>query len=315
MALPNQLLRVAFMGTPEFSVAALRALVASDHEVVCVYSQPPRPKGRGQQVQKSPVQEYAESRNIPVFTPTSLKTPEAQARFAAHKADIAVVVAYGLILPKPVLAAPKYGCLNIHASLLPRWRGASPIQQAIWKGDSETGVTIMQMDEGLDTGPILLKETLPITAQTTTASLHDDLSALGARMIVQALDTLVKDGVLESEKQDNAQTTYAPLLKKEDGKINWDQTAVEIDRRVRALNPWPGVWCLQGDERLKILGVEVTNNKFDQRPGHILDRDGHIVCGGGTVLKILKLQPANAKPMDFTSALNGSYVKMEEILL
>ena len=306
-------LRIIFMGTPEFSVPALAALGESNHEVIAVYSQPPRPKGRGQQVQNSPVHEFALNRNIPVFTPLSLKKEEAQNQFAAHKADIAVVVAYGLILPKAILDTPKHGCLNIHASLLPRWRGASPIQQAIWKGDAQTGISIMQMDEGLDTGPVITMQSLPISLTATASSLHDELSNLGARLIVDTLNQLAVQGSLKSTPQDNSKTTYAPLLKKEDGKINWSQTAIEIDCQIRALNPWPGVWCAQNGKRLKILAAQPTDKKFDQGPGLILDRDGHIVCGAGTVLKILRLQPDNAKPMDFCAALNGGYIDIGSI--
>lgn len=306
-------LRIIFMGTPEFSVAALTALIESNHEVIAVYSQPPRPKGRGQQIQNSPVHIYAEKQDIPVYTPLGLKNSEAQHQFAAHKADIAVVVAYGLILPKAILDEPKYGCLNIHASLLPRWRGASPIQQAIWKGDAQTGISIMLMDEGLDTGPVIAMKSIPILPTTTASSLHDELSNLGARMIVDTLDELAAKKHLKSTPQDNSKTTYAPLLKKEDGKINWNKSAAEIDRQIRALNPWPGVWCRQNDKRLKILAAQVSDKKFDQNPGTVLDRDGHIICGGGTVLKILQLQPENAKLMDFLAALNGGYLDIGSI--
>ena len=307
-------LRVAFMGTPDFSVSALRALHESAHEIVCVYSQPPRPKGRGQQVQNSPVHEFAALKNIPVFTPKTLKTTQAQEEFVAHKIDIAVVVAYGLLLPKAVLDAPKFGCLNIHASLLPRWRGASPIQQSIWKGDLETGVTIMQMDEGLDTGPMILKRSVPIKSDMTATALHDRLSGLGAEMIVEVLNIAARDGALKSIPQDNAQTTYAPLLKKEDGKIDWSQSSVEIDRQVRALNPWPGVFCKLGDDRLKVLQADFASQKTDQKPGTILDRAGHVACANGFVLRLLKVQPDNAKAMDFASALNGGYVHEGDLL-
>ena len=297
-------LRVVFMGTPDFSVPALAALHKAGHEIAAVYSQPPRPKGRGQQVQKSPVHMYAEENNIPVFTPKTLKTPEAQAEFAAHRADVAIVAAYGLILPKAVLAAPKHGCINIHASILPRWRGASPIQRVIWAGDSETGITLMQMDEGLDTGPMIAIEKIAITEKTTTPSLHDELSALGGKMIAQALANLESSGKLSATPQNDDETTYAPLLKKEDGKIDWTNSAAVIDRQIRALNPWPGTWTEFEGRRIKILAAELSPAKGN--PGEVLDKHGHIGHG----LKILKLQPEGKSPMDFPAAINGGYVRI-----
>ena len=234
-------LRLAFMGTPDFAASSLRALIDAGHEVACVYSQPPRPAGRGHQVQRSPVHVLAEERGIPVRTPKSLRNAEAQAEFAALDLDCAVVAAYGLILPQPILDAPRMGCLNIHASLLPRWRGAAPIQRAILAGDAETGVTIMQMDAGLDTGAMLLKGTVPITAETTAGSLHDALAELGAGLIVQALDGLA-EGRLTAEPQPSEGVTYAAKLSRDDGRLDWSQPADFIERQVRALNPWPGVW-------------------------------------------------------------------------
>jgi methionyl-tRNA formyltransferase len=292
------------MGTPDFSVPALAALHKAGHEIVAVYSQPPRPKGRGQQVQKSPVHIYAEENNIPVFTPKTLKTPEAQAEFSRHRADVAIVAAYGLILPKAVLAAPKHGCINIHASILPRWRGASPIQRAIWAGDPETGITLMQMDEGLDTGPMIAIEKIAITEKTTTPSLHDELSALGGKMIVKVLANLESSGKLPATPQNDDETTYAPLLKKEDGKIDWTNSAAVIDRQIRALNPWPGTWTEFEGRRIKILAAELSPAKGN--PGEVLDKHGHIGHG----LKILKLQPEGKSPMDFPAAINGGYVRI-----
>ena len=233
-------LRLAFMGTPDFAASSLRALIDAGHDVVCVYSQPPRPAGRGHQVQRSPVHVLAEDREIPVRTPKSLRNAEAQAEFAALDLDCAVVAAYGLILPQPVLDAPRMGCLNIHASLLPRWRGAAPIQRAILAGDAETGVTIMQMDAGLDTGAMLLKGSVPITGQTTAGSLHDALADMGSGLIVQALDGLA-EGPLTAEPQPNEGVTYAAKLSRDDGRLDWTQPADFIERQVRALNPWPGV--------------------------------------------------------------------------
>ena len=248
-------LRIAFMGTPDFAVPALKSLIDGPHEVVCVYSQPPRPKGRGQKVQPSPVHEAASAHNIPVFTPKSLRRDEAaQMQFLAHDLDVAIVAAYGLLLPPAVLKAPRHGCLNIHASLLPRWRGASPIQHAIWHGDQQSGVALMQMEEGLDTGPVIAMRAVPIHATTTAQSLHDELSALGAVLTAEMLDVLARDGSLKSIPQDDAGAAYAPLLKKDDGYIDWTKDASSIDRQIRALNPWPGVWTTTPDgKRLKIL--------------------------------------------------------------
>lgn len=306
------------MGTPDFALAALTAIVErTGHEVVCVYSQPPRPKGRGHEVQPSPVHVYAESRGIPVFTPKSLKSAEAQAEFAAHDLDVAVVAAYGLILPKAVLDAPKFGCLNIHASLLPRWRGASPIQRAIWAGDDKTGITIMQMDEGLDTGPEILKRSLPITSQTNASMLHDRLAILGADMIAEVLDTLAATRArLPSVPQDDEGYTYAPLLKKEDGQVRWGQSAAEIDRQVRALNPWPGVWTNAGGKRLKILEAVPGEGRADDviEAGKILNKRGDIVCGDGVLLRLLRVQPEGKAAMDFPSALNGHYLEIGQVL-
>ncbi len=305
-------LKIIFMGTPDFAVPALQALHESNHEIIAVYSQPPRPKGRGQQIAPSPIHAFAQKNNIPVFHPTSLKNADEQKKFADLKADVAVVAAYGLILPKAILDAPKQGCINIHASLLPRWRGASPIQQSIWKGDDETGVTLMQMDVGLDTGPMIMKRTMKIEPHTTAQSLHDDLSVMGGAMIVQIIDRLASEGKLESEKQDDSKTTYAPLLKKDDGKISWSQTAAEIDRQVRALNPWPGTFATYNGKRIKILEASIAEGKGE--PGKIIDRDGTTACGNNTALKLIKIQPDNAKSMDVASALNGGHLKIGNIL-
>ena len=303
-------LRIAFMGTPDFAVPALAALHESTHEIVCLYTQPPRPKGRGHKVQKSPTHIYADEHGIPVFHPKSLKKPPEQEEFASHNLDVAVVAAYGLILPKAILDVPKYGCINIHASLLPRWRGASPIQHAIWKGDALTGVTLMQMDEGLDTGPQIMDSAIEIDSNTTAQSLHDELSSLGGQMIIEALDKLANQGFLNSVPQEDNQSNYAPLLKKEDGLIDWNQTAAEIDRQIRALNPWPGTYI----DNFKIKEAALTDQTTDQPAGTILDKKGHIACGEGSVLQLKSLQPAGKKPMDFASALNGGYTEIGQHL-
>jgi len=303
-------LKVIFMGTPDFAAVALQALIDSDHEVICAYSQPPRPKGRGHKVQKSPVHELAESHNIPVFTPATLKDKDAQGEFAAHNADVAIVAAYGLLLPMAVLEAPKYGCLNIHASLLPHWRGASPIQHAIWKGDNTSGVTIMQMDKGLDTGDMILKDHIDITPQTTAASLHDDLAQMGGRLALQVLDDLVKRGQVDAEEQNDTLSSYAPLLKKSDGQINWQDKASDIDQQIRALNPWPGVWGEIQGKRFKILQADLVGDHAQGEVGSVLNKNGDIVCGSGTALRIIKLQPEGKKAMDFNAALNGGYIAL-----
>lgn len=304
-------LKIIFMGTPDFAAQALKAIHENSvHEVIALYSQPPRPKGRGQKLQLSATHAYAEAQDIPVYTPKSLKKPEEQETFAALKADIAIVAAYGLLLPKEVLKAPKYGCLNIHASLLPRWRGASPIQRAIWAGDKKTGITIMQMDEGLDTGPIVSMRDFEITPEMDCAQLHDQLAHIGAELCIDTLDKLASEGPLSSEPQDHTQSCYAPLLKKEDGRIDWSQNAEEIDRQVRALNPWPGTFC--GD--FKIKAVKRSEETHTLQPGTLIDKNGLVACGAGSVLKISSLQPSGKKAMDVVSAINGGYITVGEVL-
>ncbi len=289
-------LNIIFMGTPDFAATALHALIESSHNIICAYTQPPRPKGRGQKVQKSPVHMLAETHTIPVHTPKSLKSPQEQDIFAAHKADIAIVAAYGLLLPQAILDAPKFGCLNIHASLLPRWRGASPIQHAIWKGDEKTGITIMQMDKGLDTGDMIAKAQIAIDEDMTAGKLHNALAQMGAELILKTLETLP----LKGKKQDEAQSSYAPLLKKSDGQIDWSQTAQDIDRQIRALNPWPGVWAEIQGKRFKILAA---------KPGH----NKGFPCGQGTYLDIITLQPEGKNPMTLTSAINGGYLNADAL--
>jgi len=306
-------LKIIFMGTPDFAAVALQSLIDSGHEVICAYSQPPRPKGRGHKVQKSPVHRLADENNIPVYTPKSLKSQEDQELFAAHNADIAVVAAYGLLLPEEVLNAPKYDCLNIHASILPRWRGASPIQHAIWKGDDISGVTIMQMDKGLDTGDMIATSQIPIDNEMSAAKLHDALAEIGGELVIDVLNDFAEDKEIQYQKQDNELSNYAPLLKKSDGKINWQQSAVEIDRQVRALTPWPGVWSVIGDKRFKMLQTQVTYKKTDKSAGTILDKDGSVSCGDKGILKIITIQPEGKKAMDFTSVLNGGYLKIGDV--
>lgn len=305
-------LRIIFMGTPDFAVPALQALIDSPHQVVAVYSQPPRPKGRGHEVQRSPVHQLADAHTIPVFTPHSFKKDaDAITVFDNFKADIAIVAAYGLILPEAVLNAPRWGCLNIHASLLPRWRGASPIQHAIWKGDDETGVTIMQMEKGLDTGPMIAKASCPITQMTTASKLHDQLAQMGAPLLMDILSQLQNGQILHKTPQNDQYSNYAPLLRKEDGHINWEGSAAEIDRQIRALNPWPGTYSEIQGQKFKIKAAKIGEIHHQARPGTILDKQGHIACGEGSTLLLTALQPENKKPMSFADMINGNYLKVE----
>ncbi len=296
-------LRLVFMGTPDFAVPSLRALVEAGHEVACVYSQPPRPAGRGQQVQKSPVHRFAEEHGIPVRMPKSLRNAEAQAEFADLKADAAVVAAYGLILPQPVLDAPRLGCLNVHGSLLPRWRGAAPIQRSLLAGDDETGITIMQMDIGLDTGAMLLKDSVPITAETTASTLHDDLAAMGARLIVEALDGLAA-GRLTAVPQPDDGVTYAAKLTREDGRLDWTREAAYVERQVRALTPWPGCWFDIKNERIKVLKAEPAPDAKRAAPGTLLDDRLTIACADGAVRLTLVQRPGKA-PVEGSAFLRG----------
>jgi methionyl-tRNA formyltransferase len=294
-------LRVIFMGTPGFAAAALKALVDAGHDILAAYTQPPRPKGRGLEVQPSAVQELAMELGIPVRNPVSLKTAEEIAAFRALDADIAVVAAYGLILPKAILDAPRLGCLNIHASLLPRWRGAAPIQRAIMAGDMETGITIMQMAEGLDTGPMLLREAVPISPEMDAGTLHDELAALGGRMIVDALERL-PDG-LPAQPQPEDGTTYAAKITKADCRIDWTRDAVELDRQIRALAPAPGAFTELAGERLGVLAAELMTG-FSGPPGITLDDQLAIGCGSG-VLRLLLVKRAGKRAMSAEEMLRG----------
>ena len=307
-------LRIAFMGTPDFSVNALQRLIDSEHNIVCVYTQPPRPKGRGQQVKKSPVQICAEEAGIEVRYPINFKDEKDVQDFRNLNLDIAVVAAYGLILPVSILEEPKYGCINIHASLLPRWRGAAPIQRAIMAGDKQSGVTIMQMEKGLDTGPEILKKALLLSESTTAQSLHDDLSSLGAGMVLDVLNDLMSEGHLNADIQSSEGVTYASMLEKSEGRIDWSKNAIQIDRQIRALNPWPGTWCetMEG-KRLKILKANIVTDQYDGNEGEIID-GGIIISGDQKGLKLLTVQPENKKPMDIKAALNGGYLKAGESL-
>lgn len=296
-------MRVVFMGSPEFSVPVLDALVEAGHEIAAVYCQPPRPAGRGKKDRPTPVQARAEDLGLPVRHPASLKDVREQEGFAALGADIAVVVAYGLILPQAVLDAPEHGCLNIHASLLPRWRGAAPIHRAIMAGDAETGVCIMQMEAGLDTGPVLLREATSIGPEVTTGQLHDRLSEMGARLIVEALSRLDN---LTPEPQPEAGVTYAAKIEKSETRVDWGWRGAEVDRHIRGLSPFPGAWCEAGDVRIKLLASrEVRGAKpACGAPGEVLDDALRVACGRGAV-QLLRLQRAGAKAQDAPEFLRG----------
>ena len=297
--------KLIFMGTPDFAAVALKALVAAGHEIVAVYSQPPRPAGRGHDLRKSPVHVLAEAHGFPVRTPVSLKTPEAQAEFAALGADVAVVAAYGLILPQAILSAPSRGCLNIHASLLPRWRGAAPIQRAILARDSETGISIMQMDAGLDTGAVLLERRIAIGASETAGQLHDRLAALGGAAIVEALA-----GDFTPRPQPGEGITYAAKISPEEARLDWNRPAAELERAVRAFNPVPGAWTtLPNGERLKILSALVAAAKG--MPGAILDADLTIACGAGALQPVL-VQRQGKRAMETAELLRGLALKPGE---
>ena len=290
-------MRVIFMGTPGFSVPVLEALHA-EHEVLCVYCQPPRPAGRGKKERPTPVHARAQELGLPVRHPVSLKTPEAQAEFAALQADVAVVVAYGLILPQAVLDAPRHGCLNIHASLLPRWRGAAPIHRAVMAGDAQTGVCIMQMEAGLDTGPVLLQETTDIGPRDTTGDLHDRLAAMGARLIVTALRAL-PGLVAQSQPEDGV--SYARKIDKAEARVDWSEPAEAVARKINGLSPFPGAWCQTPDGRLKLLNAEAVPGAG--APGTVLD-GLTLACGTGAV-RILKAQREGKRAMTADDVLRG----------
>lgn len=295
-------MRLIFMGTPEFSVPVLDALVQAGHDVCAVYCQPPRPAGRGKKPRPSPVQQRAEEIGLLVRHPVSLKHPEPQEEFAELDADAAVVVAYGLILPQAILDAPKHGCLNIHASLLPRWRGAAPIHRAIMAGDEKTGVCIMQMEAGLDTGPVLLCEETEIGAAETTAELHDRLSAMGAVAINKALSQLLQ---LTPQPQPEEGVTYAAKIDKAEAKIDWTRPAVEVDRMIRGLSPFPGAWFEIDGQRVKVLGSVL--DKGTGAAGEVLSDDLRIACGDGAV-RLTRLQRAGKGAQDAEVFQRGAQI-------
>lgn len=304
-------LRLVFMGTPEFAVPTLVELVGGGHSVVAVYTRAPKPAGRGMAPRPSPVAREAERFGLPVFTPKTLKESNAAAAMQAHGADLAVVVAYGLILPKPILAAFSLGCFNLHASLLPRWRGAAPIHRAVMAGDKETGVMVMKMEEGLDTGPIAMAERLPIGADATTGELHDQLARLGADLMLRALAALEK-GQLQLTPQGASGVTYAAKIGNDETRIDWTNPWKQVHDHCRGLSPFPGAWCeLSGIGRIKVL--RTTKGEGDSPPGTVLDDKLTVACGTGAV-RILMLQRAGGKSMPADEFLRGTPVSRGSIV-
>ncbi|WP_165736415.1 methionyl-tRNA formyltransferase [Pseudoalteromonas sp. C8] len=300
----TQPLRIIFAGTPDFAARHLQALIQSEHQIVGVYSQPDRPAGRGKKLKASEVKELALEHNLPVFQPQSLKNDEALAELTSLNADIMIVVAYGLILPKAILEAPRLGCLNVHGSILPRWRGAAPIQRAIWAGDEQTGVTIMQMDEGLDTGDMLHISRCPISTTETSASLYTKLAELGPDALIETINKLA-NGEITPEPQNDELANYAKKLSKEEANIDWSMSALQIERNIRSFNPWPVCFTQMGGQTVKIYQAQVVLQSGD--PGQILssDKNGVVVACGEQALCITQLQPQGKKPMAINDFLNG----------
>lgn len=299
-------MRLIFAGTPDFAAQHLAALVAAGHDVVAVYTQPDRPAGRGKRLQPSAVKTLALEHELELQQPQTLKSADVQQQLAAYDADLMVVVAYGLILPQAVLDMPRLGCINVHGSLLPRWRGAAPIQRAIWAGDAVTGVTIMQMEAGLDTGPMLLKESIAIAPDDTAASLYARMAKIGPQALLDALSRLQHDG-LPAQPQDEAEATYAAKLRKEEARIDWQQPAVFIERCVRAFNPWPGTEFTVAGQRFKIWQAEVVSGDSDEAPGTLLNLGKNTLCiqTGDGALNVLSVQPVGKKPMAVADVLNA----------
>ncbi|PWF61862.1 methionyl-tRNA formyltransferase [Shewanella sp. BC20] len=299
-------LNIIFAGTPDFAARHLQALINSHHNVIAVYTQPDRPAGRGKKLTASPVKELAVSHDIPVYQPGSLRKEPAQQELAALNADIMVVVAYGLILPKVVLDTPRLGCINVHGSILPRWRGAAPIQRALWAGDKETGVTIMQMDVGLDTGDMLLKTYLPIEDDDTSATLYEKLALQGPNALLQALEGLA-NGTLTAEKQDEALANYAEKLSKEEARLDWSKSATQLWQEVRAFNPWPVSYFEHQGNTIKVWQTQVSTTSSNAAPGTIISasKKGIEVATGDGVLTLLSMQLPGKKPLSVADILNA----------
>jgi len=308
---PPAKLRLAFLGTPGFAARILAALIEAGHEIVAVYTQPPRPAGRGHRVTRSPVHELAETRGIPVETPAKLDQAAAD-KFTTLNLDTAVVAAYGLILPKAMLAAPRLGCLNVHASLLPRWRGAAPIERALLAGDRDTGISIMRMDEGLDSGPVLLAERLPIPPGMGAAALYDELAALGARLIVAALAAAAQ-GKLSPKPQPADGATYARKLQRKEGALDWRKPVAELERAVRAFELFPGSYFTHDSERIRVLAAELVNAPDGTAPGTVLDDALTIACGDGA-LRPTRLQRAGRAALATEEFLRGYVIPRGTVL-
>jgi len=303
-------MKVVYMGTPDFSVGALEAIIQSGHEVTAVVTQPDKPKGRSKELQISPVKACALKYNIPVFQPVKIKEPEAVAKLREYEADIFVVAAFGQILSKEILTMPKYGCVNIHASLLPKYRGASPIQWAVLNGEEISGVTIMQMDEGIDTGDILMQETVTLDAKETGESLFDKLAVCGADLIVKALDA-IEAGKVTPVKQDEAASTHVGMFKKEFGRMDFSQDAVVLERKIRGLNSWPSAYTYMKGKTLKIWEADVLDTDAKGKPGEVVEvaKDSFWVCTGKGLLQIKEVQLEGKKRMDVKSFLLGNTIE------
>ncbi len=302
----SQSLRIVFAGTPDFAARHLAALLSSQHEVIAVYTQPDRPAGRGKKLTASPVKSLALEHNIPVYQPENFKSDQAKQELASLNADLMVVVAYGLLLPKTVLDTPKQGCINVHGSILPRWRGAAPIQRAIWAGDAQTGVTIMQMDVGLDTGDMLKVATLDISSDDTSASMYEKLAELGPQALIDCLADLA-DGNIHAEKQNDELANYAKKLSKEEAKIVWSDSAEHIERCVRAFNPWPMSYFSVEENNIKVWQSSVADENCDAEPGTIIktDKNGIYVATGNGVLVLQQLQIPGKKALPVQDILNA----------
>ena len=302
----SKTLRIIFAGTPDFAARHLDALLSSGHKVVGVFTQPDRPAGRGKKLMPSPVKVLGEEHGLPIFQPTSLRPQENQQLVADLNADVMVVVAYGLILPKAVLDMPRLGCVNVHGSLLPRWRGAAPIQRSLWAGDAETGVTIMKMDVGLDTGDMLFKLACPITNEDTSATLYDKLADLGPQGLIETLQQLA-DNTATPEVQDEALVTYAEKLSKEEAQLDWSLSAAQLERCIRAFNPWPMSWMMIDDQPVKVWKASVIDGDTSEEPGTIIEvsKQGIQVATAKGILNLESLQPAGKKAMSAQDLLNS----------
>lgn len=301
-------LRIAFMGTPDFVCPTVQSLIDGPHDLVCLYTQPPREKGRNKKLQKTPVHILGDITGIEVRHPHNFKSIEDIESFENLNLDVAIVAAYGMLLPQVILDAPKFGCINIHPSLLPRWRGPTPIQSTIWQGDEEAGVSVMSLEKSMDTGPIIAQESVRITSQTNFENLNVTLWKVGTKLLYNALGDLSETQKLSNTPQSDEGVSYCKLLTKEDGHVDWSQTAQQIDCQIRGLNPWPGTYNFIDGKRIKILQAVVAEETSDKDTGVALE-DGKITCGDNTVLQLIEIQPENKKPMDLKTALNGGHLK------